>query len=328
MVAPIEASLLSRTGEPADRLGSVPARLVSAIEEWHASTSLIEMRDLPSLANLFRRRGPVGLSAAALQKWLVARNDLLASYRRKNSFETIRKLSKAYRDGQLGYAFGIMPTVSDVATVSRILSNGVKPRSTRIIRTIKQDKSIATNPISMFVNRNVDTCELREFVSVCRVDGGCAVLKRPRYSNPTFDNTVKRLLGVNGAQLIWEVLPFSFIVDWFMSVDDALDTIWLHSQTEYDVSFWSSTKLDYRRQVIGHEVLDSQVPALPSGSSAPLPYYRKWSDPTWCEYSRYKRTLREFPTPLSSMRFRLGPIQGFLTALIALGLVPNRPVKR
>ena len=317
-----EQSLVNRVGLPPDRLGELPARIVKAIEEWHASTTLIESRDLPELFSLFTKRGPLYGGYEALRLYRRAQADLCKRFRNRNARQTVFKLAKAFREGQLGESFGIMPTVSDALTISRLLREGVKRRQTRIVRTIRGLREQQLNATAPYEIDGIGRWSRKEHVEITRCDGACADLVRPAYSNDAFDNYVKRLIGVNGAGLIWEVLPFSFVVDWFLSVDDALDTLWLANQSEYNVQYWSTTKILYHREVKAYQWTSEEVPV---GASF---MYKEWASPVWAEYSHYNRTPRDQPSPLSSIRFRLGPQQGFLTLLIGLGLLPNSWVSK
>lgn len=157
-----------------------------------------------------------------------------------------------------------------------------------------------------------------------RVDGMTAELKRPIVRNTSMRNMLNRLVGVSGARIIWDFVPWSFVVDWFLSVDDALDTLYLGAQTEYDIGSWSSTKLTYTREVsCGQLSIEEFFPANQMVFiEAP---------PLRAAYTHYNRTRRPIPTVLDSLRFRMGPKQGFLTVLLGLGLVPRslaRKVKR
>lgn len=312
-----ESSLIKRVGLPPDRLGELPARIVRAIEEWHASTSIIEARDLPALFSLFTKRGPLYGGYDALRKYRRAQSDLCKRFRRRTARQTMFQLARAFREGQLGESFGIMPTVSDALTISRLLREGVKQRQKRIIRTIRDPRELRLNATAPYDFDGIGRWRRKELVEYYRCDGACADLVRPAYMNDAFDNYVKRLVGVNGAGLMWEVLPFSFVIDWFLSVDDALDTLWLANQTEYNVQYWSTTKVLYHREVMGYQWTNEQVPV-----GHPF-IYKEWPSPVWAEYSHYNRIPRDPPSPLSSIRFRMGPRQGFLTLLIGLGLLPN-----
>lgn len=307
---------------PRDRLGEIPAQLVSAMEQWHSTTTLIESSELPALAALVRKRGPIRGSLAAVNKFLRSRDDFCSRYRRKVARETVRNLAKDYREGQLGTTFGILPTVSDVRTISEVLLDGIKARRTRIVRTLNGKTELDKNANSSYVSTISGRWRRKEHVELFRVDGAVADLKRPDVQYSNMKNILNRLVGVNGAGLIWEVIPWSFVIDWFLSVDNALDTLWLQSQTDFDVSFWSSTKLSYRRSVEHQYVTPDSYPA---GS---VQLYRWASDPVWKEYSHYIRTPRPAPTAFESLGFRMGPKQGFLTILLALGLVPRSQVKK
>jgi len=309
-----EASLLSWIGTaPTDRLGELPGRVVRTIEQWNASTTLLESRDLPKLYTMFKRGRATGTGLASIGEFLSGFRG--TGLRTISGVRTMKNIVKAYHEGHLGYAFGIMPTVADVRQISEICRNGIKPRTQRTICTLKGNNSRTRSFRASAINGWHGLLSMEEQGLIHRVDGVRITRTRPAFYSEEFGNALDRLIGVNGARLIWDVLPWSFVVDWFLSVDDMLDNMWLMSQHEYQVEYWTSTKAQYKRFV--------------SYESLPTTNLYRWKpcESISGEYSHYSRVLRSAPSVLDSARFRMGPKQAWLTLLLAIGLVPKNKLK-
>jgi hypothetical protein len=292
--------------------------VVKAIEEWNSTTTAIEARDFPSLFALASRRGPLRGGIAAIKKWERSTRDFCKRYRKATSRNTVLALLAAYREGQLGFSFGIMPTVADMRQIYELATNGVPEKRTRIVRRLTGQTEYTKDVSSSGWNANYGKYTRKEYISNFHVDGVCVDLKRPMYRTD-FGKYLNALVGVNGSRLLWDVLPFSWCIDSFLSIDDMLDNLWLGSQTEYDVAYWSSSKLIYRRDVRGMNLVDkgfypSTIESWPWQSA----------DTMRAEYTHYNRTPRLPPSIIDSARFRLGATQAWLTILVGLGLVPSR----
>jgi len=85
-----------------------------------------------------------------------------------------------------------------------------------------------------------------------RVDGGLVTINRPPLASDAFNqlsDAIDSYVGVNPIGLIWEVLPFSWAVDWLLSVDDVLDNLFLQASSRFNIQYWTSVKYQYDREV-------------------------------------------------------------------------------
>lgn len=118
--------------------------------------------------------------------------------------------------------------------------------------------------------------------------------------------------------MFWDVAPLGFVFDWFLSIDDLLDTLWANSTHHFMIEYWSSTKSEIVQSWSGEYISNAAgFYPTPIWEVSSLPPYQQ-------KQSIYNRQQEERPSPLDALRFRMGPKQGFLTLLIALGYVPRR----
>jgi hypothetical protein len=297
---------------PTDRLGEVPARVVSQLEGLHSSTILYESREFPQLFRLFQRRGAIrqglGLLTALGRSGAGVNNPVFGS--------TMKRLSKLYREGHLGIEYGLFPTVREVRNVYRELAKRKRSKHSEFSVTVRGQTQRTKRSYSGS-GANYFAAEIIEDLQANRVDGAHVSYERPHTDFfQKFEEFERRYIGVNPLGIIWEVLPLSFCLDWIFSIDDMLDTLWLNSQSRYEVHYWtsvklehkSSFKLDYIRSVQGsgtlgnHTVEYAKAPEVDSSVKS------------------YVRTRREPPSPLSSARLRGANVYNlYLAGLIALG---------
>jgi len=262
---------------------------------------------MPALFNMWGRREALREGLEGLRAWR-------ATGRRLPQARTVIRALEGYRSGQLAYSFGLMPTVSDIRTIAKEVRNGLKARR-KIIRVSLRGQTERPH----FVPWNGNSAyyglwQMREVARYSRVDGAQVALKRPGLQSDSFQNAVERLIGVNGARLIWDVMPFSWAVDMVLSLDDMLDLLWCNSQTEYDITYWSSTSIQYERVV---ETFSRTQEEIPDGSDLMSIPPVQWS------YSHYNRAIKAAPRLIDTLRFRARPMGVFLTALVAIGFLPE-----
>jgi len=226
--------------------------------------------------------------------------------------------SKAFldwlRENQLGYSFGLMPTIGDARGIHEGLKKGLKARKTRVTATIV-GKGTQTFKTDLVPGTGLVSASMVEEFATLRVDGVRATLVKPMYQNEVFSQFITATMGVNGATVLWDCVPFGWVLDWFLSVDSVLDNIWAQSQTEYQLEYWTSTKSQYKRSVRY---------STWSGVSGKYPQVVKQISDNGLlasSYSLYKRNPRAQPSPLSGLHERLTLKKVYLMALVALGFV-------
>lgn len=228
----------------------------------------------------------------------------------------------ALRSSYLGKVFGIDPTVSLVRDICRLVQNGVPQRKKQFVVTLKGERVESLNKVTGTTSQEKAyvSGSCAQMSSVRRIDGARVTDVRPylgKFSD-RFRAYQDALIGVNGARWFWDVAPMGFVCDWFLSIDDLLDTLWANSTHDFKIEYWSSTKSEIVQQWDGEYATDV-------GGFYPTPQFTYAQIPTYKQRQTiYNRSPEERPSPLDSLRFRLGPKTAFLTFLIALGYVPSR----
>jgi hypothetical protein len=135
-----------------------------------------------------------------------------------------RKAGKTAADLFLEFQFGWRPLIGDVTNAVKVLTEGlpafrIKARA-RLNKVYSQNLRVSVGPgfdprFHSFQDKN------------CAYDVGWALNARIRGTNP---NTVlaNELGLLNPAFAAWEVIPFSFVVDYFVNVGE-----WLNSFTDF-----------------------------------------------------------------------------------------------
>jgi len=123
--------------------------------------------------------------------------------------------AKSVADTWLEYSFGWKPLVEDIYSTVDLLQNPIKATRVKASRTysVARSDSRSGNIITAYDVSGTDFCTM-----------GCEV----KVNNPNL--YLANNLGLaNPATLIWELIPFSFVVDWFASVGQFLNsgTDWL-----------------------------------------------------------------------------------------------------
>lgn len=295
---------------PSSRLGELPARAVRALEELHMTTTTIEARELPELFKLLSPRGSFLRNASR-----IGRNYLQG----RNPGKSMKQLCKLYREGHLAYTFGIMPTVSDMTNIVKSLKNGLKDFKTYKSVTLGGDRS-GHKRVSLGDQAWHTNLSMLEEVTHSRTDGVRLLYKKPRNTGEYYDkllNIWQRTVGCNPMGLIWEVLPFSFAVDWIITIDQLLDLLWLNNQTSYSVQYWTTIKSTYTRTLLygspGEAIRNTSGFLEIVGFAQPS---------NVLTYSHYDRQTVPPPAPMESIQFvkDFSAKKGFLLGLIGMGL--------
>ncbi|UUW21320.1 MAG: maturation protein [Sanya fiers-like virus 23] len=119
-----------------------------------------------------------------------------------------RKTAKAFANNFLEYHFGWSPLVKDIYDCVSVLESRIPPHRATGRATVEQSVPEFLSGNRYDKNHYLARCQLRADV---RVD------------NPNL--ALATQLGVtNPAIVAWELVPFSFVVDWFMNVGDFLQS--------------------------------------------------------------------------------------------------------
>lgn len=301
---------------PPDRLGELPAKVVRRLEEWHATTTAWEMQELPALARMF-----------------VARNGLLRNlikygvghFASGDFPRAMQRLVSLYREGQLTWSFGIMPTIQDLKNISDCLRKPLKDKRKVLTVTIigsgqKSSSTMICNPgVSTYALARV--VEASDRIRIGRVDGvRCTFERSPIQFSNDLQAMIDKCVGVNPMGLIWEVLPFSWAVDALLKIDDALDNLWLASNSSINSEFWSSTTTEFSR-TMQWAPITGIVPTITLPGQSTLETYEERLGSSSSEFRKreYSRGRRLPPTVGDSIRLFTGAKSLYMLFLVALG---------
>lgn len=311
----VASHLAGKVAAPASRLGEIPAALIAKIEAFHATTFALESRELPELFRQFASRKGITRGVVDL---LTKRVGLL--HDKKSLKKFISEANRLHREGVLATTFGLLPTVRDVRNLTKELS--------------RASGMFSRNKVITVAKRSVDSyhgtayCTPNGFVhgsgvmvesgAVTRIDGGRCVYHRPPCTSDSYEKLsamMDRLVGVNPVGLAWEVLPYSFMFDWLLAIDDILDSLWLNSQSRFDVSYWTTVKRSHRGSI--HLNYCNGVEAVWPQSFKPQ--YGAAMDVD-CDITSYQRSLTDAPSISNVMRAKGANLRNiYLGLLIALG---------
>jgi hypothetical protein len=240
----------------------------------------------------------------------------------------LEKLARKLAWLNLAYQFAVRPTISDAKRLVDLMDSYKRRLSQLITEADKLQKR--------HYSRLVDGYNLPSEIVVSdqsnwndnKVWRRAVWLSRPRYRATmvfTYDASklrtmlgqIDNLLHALGVQkvasIIWEAIPYSFVVDWFVNVGDMIASAEAQLLEPLPIlvhDFSASLKLSYKTRleiVISHLVL-------------PAFYVR--SDLAWREFTTYERR-RDFPSLWDSLSARLPNLNqvGLGSSLIVMRMV-------
>lgn len=214
---------------------------ISANAEWlvnlaerKQSMEMIENRllQLWEFARKLRRGDVVGAA------WQLGLAQPREAARRVDKSLARRNKAKTFANRWLEFHFGWEPLASDIDSACKFLSEPINdcPIATRVTASYLDDKS-------MIVTETWQGFDRLKWVRAGkrRVRIGGSV----RIDNPNLF-LANRMGMVNPATIAWELVPFSFVVDWFVNVGE-----FLASFTE----FWGMTIVDPYHTYYGTETV-------------------------------------------------------------------------
>lgn len=132
-------------------------------------------------------------------------------YKRLVQDKKLRRRSKAFASNYLEYHFGWVPLIQDIGNAVEVLQSEIP---TTLLKSTATIQTSGSNTKVLYGERTVTswvtsvTCRMQTEVYI---------------SNPNL-RLASQLGFVNPAALLWEIVPFSFIVDWFVNVNDFLNS--------------------------------------------------------------------------------------------------------
>ena len=302
-------------------------KIMNKLDDLHLANSIYEARELPTLWKMFQRRESLYKSFYLLHRYMLG-----DPRKRFSGGNILKNMAKAYRDGQLNWSFGIMPTIGDVTNIIDEIRNYkqyrkgfvVSVRDQQTIPYAKSNLSFSDGFVATYGPTTLNQSSQRERVFGCR--GTFVGKSQPYYSQffENLENNIRRYIGHNPLGIIWEAIPFSFCVDWLLSVDEVLDSAFLNIQREWKLDYWKSSKISVDRQIRYSVMKDvRQKTPVPIGNWSAINTQYSYETELHLEtFSEYSRERMEPPSPIQSLHSRPGTKKVFLLALIALGSAP------
>lgn len=240
------------------------------VAEYRESAALIHTRSVTLLDSIYylRKRDPVGFFKTLFGDVKPSRSD-------KRKFRTAKRLSDLY----LEYSFGWSPLVQDIGNASSLLAS--PPRSDRIRSRSGKVDCLDTNTFGFCVSQY--QCSIRGEV----------------YTSNLFLRNLNELGFINPAQVAWDLIPFSFLVNWFVPVSQFLGSY-----------------TDFVGVTVKNCSVTRHVQVLNSSSSVSYPFTASFQG-----YAIYRYAVATPSVPgLSSLRLRIpgGDLMGKAASSVAL----------
>lgn len=137
---------------------------------------------------------------------------LLSTFKRSRSFgQRSRALKDYFSSEWLKFRYGVMPTLYDIDNIKEALSKDIQRGRSRS-NGIEKLYSEKTEPSAIWSHGDIDTTYQDFFTDSMTVKAGLI-----------YDSKLvtKDYLGLNLRSVpsaVWEIIPFSFVVDWFLNV--------------------------------------------------------------------------------------------------------------
>jgi len=192
-------------------------------------------------------------SIVMISSWLSKRGLLERWHDLRARNESLPVKARALANERLAYVYGTKTFISDARALFTILRSW-KERADRFLADAGKLKKCyrATLPYHLVVEsplRSVPVADARDsqMTVTTSVDMECHATLGYTYSVAAILNYINRIaqlsdsLGIRlDAGIIWDAIPFSFVVDWFINISE-----WLHSNVSRDWINAELTILDY-----------------------------------------------------------------------------------
>lgn len=210
-----------------------------------------------------------------------------------------RRDSKSVANNFLEYHFGWKPLIGDIVTSAKVLTNGIPSHKIKASASASIS-SITAYSDGMYVKTRIERS------SDWRITHGATV------SVHNSDLWLANQLGLlNPAAIAWEIVPYSFVVDWFGNIGDVLasftDTAGLTLTNEY-----TSTKSSYTETT--------------TYTAIPGPWYNPGNNNIRSHGSKsFRRSLGSLPRPTLLFELNgLSPEQGASAIALLVQKLPPR----
>lgn len=224
-------------------------------------------------------------------------------------------------DVQLEIAFGWLPTISDATSLGPGLRRAWKRRTSTkpivVSKVVKDSEYYIAALDTKWDVRYVTERSARACLAVYPTPPG-AYYTRFFEQLDNFGRRVSR--GGNAAGILWEAIPYSFVVDWLLSIDNVIDNDFLSRYSGMAHCAWTSQKSETKRLV----KLTVPLDVSPTTGYDKYTEFELGGDVS----STYHRGRADLPTPFQEAHSRLSLYKGFLGVLLALGSTSGRKIAK
>jgi hypothetical protein len=237
----------------------------------------------------------------------------------------LRKVIKTASGGFLAWKFGVKPILQDIMAVQRSLptlkqaiNSHIKRKPHRYSAKAEQVASISLSPYGSYysiggVNCLSDTWQglVQDAPTVRYV---LVVKPRASYTQDFFaklDFALSRF-ATSPASLAWELVPYSFVVDWFVDIRGALLALdRVVNSVPYEIVAYTRS---YSYTLSTQSFLDISSPCGGAVASLKGSY----------EYKLYERSDASFPGILPFMKPHFGKSQAAISAALISQFLANK----
>jgi hypothetical protein len=244
-------------------------------------------------------------------------NGYYEALRKRKRYDPIN-YAKAAHGLWLEYSFGWLPLMNDIASAKKALQNLFERETTREVSGSAQDSYLLSTSssnggyVAGLYLQGTFTDVKREQITV-RYKGACKI------HTVTTSTDKLALFGFQPSEFlptVWELLPWSFLIDYFVSIGDYLDArgavlgdiIWTNKTVRKRSFVHRTSSFDYAKTkvlipavaVIGGHGSDGFATYVVTtvdrtGGAPPIPaLYVKWAGPGWGQYANMSALFGQF----------------------------------
>lgn len=185
--------------------------------------------------------------------------------RRGSSKRTAAASAKAMSDSWLEYRYGWQPILLDMSAIMKLVSEASKRMRVRLVsrasQNFKSELSKVHEVSGGLPRANAATVTARHERDV-RVAAGVIYEVQPH----TAPEQIMATLGLRARDLppsLWNLIPFSFVVDWFVNVEDWLQAVMPVPQVSY-LANWVTTVDNVTTDITNIRTLVTLGPSPPT----------------------------------------------------------------
>lgn len=196
------------SGEVAEALNKCYSKLVAEVHDYSQwANNILESRK--TYEDAADKIGKLVRFTGAVRKFQFSKAAKILGIKKPRGVSRAKQLG----DNWLAYHFGWEPLVQDIGSAVKSLAQGFHPRRVRT-------RAKAT-VISQWQDSGTDDHSGTKYHLT--VETKCQMICLVRATNPNA-NLLNELGFVNPASVLWDAVPFSFVVDWLANVGQVLSS--------------------------------------------------------------------------------------------------------